>query len=398
MIAAALRCRHFGVCGGCTLQDLDYSLQLESKKSEFERLLSALGVPLFDFVPAPDPWNYRNKVELSFLPPRLAAGGPPGSLTLGFKEKGKWYRGFDLAECLIFDPFLARLGESVRLWAIHENCAAYDPRRHHGFLRHLAVRKGATIERKGAFLATLVTSSQRELPGQSLIERLSSIKNDLFELSLFHGVNDSWADTAVPQRIETLSGRPYLYEYVLGRPFRYSLGSFFQTNPRAFELLLGEIAAHVGRLGVSCVLDCYCGVGVMAVMLAERCGCPAVGIESVVSSIDDARVNAGNQNGDRLTFVLAQVEDVLSDWLKKPEIRSGAVILDPPRSGLHPKALKALAADPPAHLIYVSCNPKRTVEADLPHLSQSYKITRAQAFDFFPQTRHYEALFFLQRI
>ncbi|MBI4669700.1 MAG: class I SAM-dependent RNA methyltransferase [Elusimicrobia bacterium] len=457
-------CRHFGTCGGCASQDIEYNLQAEAKKNRFKSLVRPLGIDQVEFTPAPDPWYYRNKIELSFAAPLLSIrhgnefaigfndpltlpspsrgegwgeGGNP--LILGFKHKGKWFKVFDLEECRIFDERLGAVVGAIRSWAKQENLSPYNPKRQQGFLRYLVIRRAMN----GSLLIMPVTTSSQQLPKNSLLATLNNILLCAppipsappplchsaalpHRLSLLWGIQDLASDTAQTQRFEIISGEPYLFEELLGRRFRYSINSFFQTNPRAFELLLKDIVDQASLIfpnsqtlklsNAQAVLDLYCGVGTIGITLAERFGVNVLGIESAESSIEDARFNVGHGDtetrgyGDEKTeisasprrrvavsFLCARVEKVLPEMLQKEEFREGLVILDPPRSGLHPKVLKVLEEKPPKNLFYVSCNPPLTAQKELPRLSQIYKIVCAKAYDFFPQTEHFEAFFTLER-
>ncbi|MBI4063136.1 MAG: class I SAM-dependent RNA methyltransferase [Elusimicrobia bacterium] len=438
-----MRCRHFGTCGGCSAQDRAYELQLQAKQSEFESLLGPLDVQPVAIAASTDQWYYRNKIELSF---GAIVNSPQDqrSPALGFKQKGKWWKVFDLEECLIFDPGLGPVVRAVRQWVERENLAIYDNRRHQGFLRYLVMRKSTG----GGLMVTIVTTSSGSLPKESF-EAIF----DHPRAALMWGIQDSSGDTAMTQRFEILRGEPFLYENLLGRRFRCGANSFFQTNPRAFELLLEDLAGQASAViepsasgPKPSILDLYCGVGAIGITLSERLGVPVLGIESSASSIEDAVFNAEKRGsfpasinlkgfsagesplnpvvergpastrgepsglvlgsggkGDSpalnpsINFMLAKAEDVAGDLLSKPEYRDGLVILDPPRSGLHPKVLENLEKSPPKNLFYVCCNPKLALQTEFPRLCQIYKIVRAKAFDFFPQTPHYEALFVLRR-
>ncbi|MEK7286980.1 MAG: hypothetical protein AAB091_00260 [Elusimicrobiota bacterium] len=357
----------------------------------------------------------------------FVAAPAPGALPvlLGFKRRGKWWQVTDLQECLIFDPQAGAIAQAVKGWARAEGLDVYDARRHRGYLRYLALRKTMSLsgdqgrresrrdETSGDFMAMIVTSSERDLPKESLIAALGP-----YCRNVLWGFKDEKSDTAICARYEILKGEDFLTQTLLGRPFRYSWNSFFQTNPQAFELLLDDLVESARTVldPDRRVLDAYCGVGTIAITLAQRLGVHVLGVESAASSIEDAQLNAESSNGSillsglgdlsdlsqefhsgSLAFMQAQVEKVLPELLARPEYREGLIVLDPPRCGLHPKAFAAILERPPRHLFYVSCNPARMAKEELPRLLQSYKIGLAKAYDFFPQTDHYEAFFVLDR-
>lgn len=380
-------CRHFGVCGGCQHQNIAYDAQLKSKSQDFQNMCLNIGVPAPDFVPAPNCWRYRNKVELAF--------GKNAELHLGFKERGRWYSVVDLKECLIFDLELDPICRLIKQWALHEGLSPYNPRTHAGFLKFLALRKAQAQQ----YILMLITSAERPLPKTSLLAALRSL--DPSPTAIIHAIQDHPADIATPQSIEILQGTPYLTEWLLGRSYRYHILSFFQTNVAAFSLLLNDVISFAREFLTTDrppaqMLDFYCGVGTLTIPLAGELGLPALGIESNPQSIADARFNAAGVDV-RLDFKTAKTEDVAQHLLRDPDRKDSLVILDPPRSGLHPKVLRALNAYCPAYIIYLSCNPSVAVKNDLGPLKEKYKISLAKAYDFFPHTNHYEALFVLRR-
>lgn len=370
-----MTCRHFGVCGGCSRQDLTQQEQLDLKSRAFQELLAPLKIIPGSIQPSPDPWHYRSKVELSF--------GDRPAPGLGYRRRGKWWEVVDIEECLIFDPQAGQIANQIKSWAKQEGLSFYNPRRHEGFLRYLVLRRS----RSGRKLAMLVTSSG-DLPKASLREAM-----DPFGLSILWGIKDGVSDTAVPERCEIVEGQGFLEESLLGRPFRYSWSSFFQTNPAAFEKLLEDAVTWARSEATGSLLDLYCGVGPFAISLAGCFGA-TLAVENAVSSIQDAQVNGAGLN---IEWRIEAVEKMLPALLEESAWREGLVIVDPPRSGLHPKALEALCEKPCARLIYVSCNPARTCREEMPRFCESYKINLAKAYDFFPQTDHYEAIFLMER-
>ncbi|MBI4369695.1 MAG: class I SAM-dependent RNA methyltransferase [Elusimicrobia bacterium] len=478
-------CRHFGVCGGCSRQHLSYEDQLKAKASRFEMLAQSLGFegPVL-MEAAPNPWFYRNKIELSFAratgdplpagqtsPEALRRGAVQGEgATLGFKEKGKWYRSFDLEECRIFDPEIGSLVERVRAWANRHHLAPYDSRRHTGFLRYLVIRKGlipreyspnpqildfipntavssSSSQKRGSkvpdetrgsglkdldslwslrsskakggndgaekpappdgtgastaefgrmhhWLLVLVTARGQVMPAKDLMADLDRLG---FSYSLFWGLQERFGDTAEMQSAASLKGEPFLWQPILGRPFRYGISSFFQTNPAVFEKLLLDLFSKLNKREWPVIFDLYCGVGSIALTIAGSTHAPILGVEFSAASISDAWFNADALCCSSVSFLEAKIESAVKQLCLRPDWKEGAVILDPPRSGLHPKVLEAIVNHPPRLVAYVSCNPALACRQDLPRLSENYKITFIKAYDFFPQTEHYEAFFVMER-
>jgi 23S rRNA (uracil-5-)-methyltransferase RumA len=379
---ATARCRHFGACGGCALQDRPYEEQVALKAQKVQSLLSPLGVAVGQVHPSPETWFYRNKMEFSFgdvYPPT------PGSawLKLGLKPKGKWYEILDLEECFLLSKETPALLDAARQWALRERVAPFNSHKQTGFLRHLVVREAKNGPDR---MVVAVTT-----PGAMPEGFVSAVQSAYPATTILHGGNAKKSDTAISDSLEVLSGPGFITERLrFGArelTFRISPHSFFQTNTRATELLYGRIRAWLGGARPARVLDLYCGGGGIALAVADVCG-EVVGAEINASAIEDAKANAALNGIASANFYCGAVEALLPSLLAmKPE----AVIVDPPRCGLHPKALAALLELGAPRLIYVSCNPKALVN-DLTSLLTSYSVENCEVFDLFPHTEHVETL------
>ncbi|MDE2040492.1 MAG: 23S rRNA (uracil(1939)-C(5))-methyltransferase RlmD [Elusimicrobia bacterium] len=382
------RCRHFGACGGCQLQDLSYEQQLLSKSERVERLLKPLGVPLGQARPAPQAWQYRNKMEFSFgdvYPP--APGGP--ALKLGLKPQGRWYEILDLSECFLLSEETPGLLESVRRWAVEEGLPPFNSRRRVGLLRHLVLREG---KNSGERMVVLVTSPG-DIPRQSFID---AVLRAYPATTIVRGVNGKASDTAVCDRLAALLGPGFIFEELRlgGRRLRYRISpqSFFQTNTGGAEALYSLLLEWAGELGPRAALDLYCGGGGIALALAGVCG-KVYGAELNAAAVEDARANAELNAIANAGFFTGSVETLLPSLLA---LGADLAVVDPPRAGLHPAAVKALAAGGPPSLLYVSCNPE-SLARDLGALAGHYSPRRAAVLDLFPQTRHVETVVQLDR-
>ncbi|MBI5629835.1 MAG: 23S rRNA (uracil(1939)-C(5))-methyltransferase RlmD [Elusimicrobia bacterium] len=382
------RCSHFGSCGGCSLQDLSYEDQLSLKLGKVSLLLEPVGAKPGRIHPSPDPWFYRNKMEFSFgdvYPP--IPGGP--SLYLGLKPKGRWYQILDLRECFLLSPETPALLEAVRRWAGREGILPYNSRRHTGFLRHLVVREA---KNSGERLVLLVTAPGA-FPGESFARAVSEAYP---ATTILRGVNGKSSDTAVSDSMEILMGSGVITESLRfpeeKLSFRVSPHSFFQTNTRGTELLYGLLRSWAKELGPKAILDLYCGGGGIALSLASLCQ-KATGAELQASSIEDARANASLNGIKNTQFYCGAVEVLLAALL---DIGPELVVLDPPRAGLHPKALEVLLSCRPESLFYVSCNPE-ALARDLGALTRFYSIERVESVDLFPHTDHIETVAWLAR-
>jgi 23S rRNA (uracil-5-)-methyltransferase RumA len=384
------------------MQDVPYEEQLHRKSAELERLF---GRDFIDQIhPSPREHAYRNKMEFTF-----GDEFKDGPLALGMHKKRSFYDIVTVGGCRLVDEDFRQILLFTRDYFAAGDGAGcftfYHRRRHAGYLRHLLVRKAA---RTGEILLALVTTSQEE---HDLAPWLAGVK----ELPLtgivngvLHIVNDGVADTVQADEVRLLYGRDYFYEEALGLSFKITPFSFFQTNSWGAEVLYGLVRDFVGKAGLEkpVIYDLYCGTGTIAQILAplaER----VVGVDIVPEAIAAARENAVHNGLHNCEFVSGDVLAVLGgagvmrgaarnaghpplqdETVAKPDL----VVLDPPRAGLHPKALPKILALAAPHLVYVSCQPT-SLARDLAALREGgYAATRATAVDMFPHTPNVEVV------
>lgn len=373
-------CPHFGVCGGCSTQDLPYPDQLAEKEEIVQRGIR----PFFpkaiqSIVASPDIIYYRNKMEFAF-------GGlkdqPP---LLGLRQKGKFDRIVDLTECRLQSPDVGRLLAAVRAWAVKENLPTYHLRSHRGFLRYLVVREGKNT---GQRMVCLVTA-EGAFPTESFVAALqeSGVRVDTAVWS----VNAGLSDVAWGEERAVLFGSGHIEDRLGRLSFRISPRTFFQTNTRGAERLYQIIK---DALPDSCptLFDVYCGSGSIGLFCAERVK-KLVGIELNEVAVTDARSNALSFGINHAQFhvldasVFAKSPEFLEAW-KSP----GAVaVMDPPRPGLSTDVRKLLLDHPIESWVYVSCNPE-ALARDLAVLCPTYRVESVQPVDLFPHTPHVETV------
>jgi len=378
----APRCRHFGVCGGCAAQDVPYPEQLARKEKALRELLgAACGDALRPFVPAPSPWFYRNKMEFAF-------GFDRGALALGLRQRGRFYGVVDLTECFIMSEAVAPVLASARAWGAAHGFPAYHLRRHEGFLRYVVMREG---KRTGHRLVTLVTAPP---PDESsfipALEELGASLRPHGVTSFLWSVTDRKADLAVGEIKRVVFGEPGFEEVLGGIRFKLSPHAFFQPNVEGMDLLIVRAGEFLGK-GWDMLVDLYCGVGGLTLPLASRTK-RAIGVESEEAATVDARRNAELNGLSKCLFV---ADDALS-FLRRFSNYSfladrWAVVLDPPRGGMHPRMPGQLLRVAPPVIVYVSCNPKM-LASDLSVLTGAYRVEEAVPYDFFPHTPHVEVL------
>ena len=381
-------CPHFALCGGCTYQNLSYKDQICLKTEQLKELLDGtVQRPyLFEGVKeSPLPFAYRNKMEFSF-----GDEEKDGPVTLGMHKRGSFYDITPVPQCQIVDEdyrkILACLSEYVR----EQQLPFYHKLRHTGYLRHLLVRKGA---KTGEILVVLVTSTQMDAPDEPWVKRLLELSLEGEIVGVLHTYNDSLADVVQSDRTEVLWGRGYFYEELLGLRFQISPFSFFQTNSLGAEVLYETAREYLGDTRDKIVFDLYSGTGTIAQMLApvaER----VVGVEIVEEAVEAARVNARLNGLSNCEFIAGDVLKVIDGLTDKPDL----IVLDPPRDGIHPKALQKIVDFGVERIVYISCKPT-SLARDLEILQgRGYRVVKCVGVDMFPGTGHVETVCLLSKL
>ena len=403
-------CSHFGVCGGCTYLSLPYEEQLQIKERQVQKLLERAlegqkepwqweGIK-----GSPQPYGYRNKMEFSF-----GDEVKDGPLSLGMHKRGSMYDVVHVKDCRIVDEDYQRILGAVLAYFQGQCTSFHHKMRHEGFLRHLLVRKAA---RTGEILVALVTSSQAPRggvygqPGDAeeigaLLEGFRACllgMQERGELSgvlagLLHITNDSLADVVQSDRTEILYGRDYIYEELLGLRFKISTFSFFQTNTYSAEVLYETAREYVGELDdkEKLLYDLYSGTGTIAQLMAAAAD-RVIGVEIVEEAVEAARENAALNGLQNCRFIAGDVLKVLDELTEKPDI----IILDPPRDGIHPKALPKIIGYGVEKIVYISCKPTSLARDLEVFLEGGYHVERAVAVDQFPWTANVEVIITMQ--
>lgn len=383
---AAPRCRHFGPCGGCTLQHLPYEEQVRLKAVQLaeilQRELAPQILPKTQVVASPDPWSYRSKMEFSF-------GEEKGRLTVGLHERGNFRKIVEIERCEIAPEPVSRLLVHLRRIAERFSLRSYHPRSQRGFWRHAVIRSGRA---GGELLLLLMTNEGPSEPVRALARELPSAVPEL--KSFYWGISTRLSDVARPERMERLFGAEGLDDEVAGIRYRMGPMNFVQPNrllaPTAYRTIREE-AALTGR---ETVYDLYCGVGILTLLLAEGAG-TAYGVESEQENIESAQRNAVLNGRANAVFLCGKTEDLVKgQTLFRLNGPPDCVVLDPPRVGLHPEVIAALSRARPRTLLYLSCNPA-SLTRDLRMILErqpAYRVEALRMFDFFPHTPHMEVL------
>ena len=397
-------CSHFGLCGGCTYLSFPYEEQLKIKEGQVKRLLDSVlldgqGAYHWEGIKAsPAYFAYRNKMEFSF-----GDETKDGPLTLGMHKRGSFYDVLTVNDCRIVDEDYRKILTAVRDYFAERNVCFYHRLSHEGFLRHLLVRKAV---KTGEILVALVTTTQRPWKAETasgLQELIDGFCTLLQGLSLdgtltgvLHMENDSIADVVQSDKTRILYGKDYFYEELLGLKFRITPFSFFQTNSLGAEVLYETARSYIGKLSggkESVVFDLYSGTGTIAQLMAPVAG-KVIGVEIVEEAVEAAKENAALNGLTNCEFLAGDVLKVLDDITEKPDF----IILDPPRDGIHPKALPKIINYGVERIVYISCKPTSLVRDLAVFLENGYRVEKATAVDQFPWTANVETVCLLSKL
>ncbi|MEY4744651.1 MAG: hypothetical protein RL272_596 [Candidatus Parcubacteria bacterium] len=361
------RCRYAGTCGGCAWQQFDYGYQLELKRGLVNDALEAAGIGrrIEAVVPAASIFDYRNRMDYCI--------GPNGEL--GLKEPGRWNACLDLEECHLLSPESVEVMRRFREYMRANGLEPWDAFRHTGYARYLVIREGKNT---GERMVTVVTSEGGLPASDALVASLGGLAT-----TVYHGVNPEITDLSTASRLTILSGQEFLHEKVAGKTFAIHPNSFFQTNTAMAETLVGTVRGFLADRPPAALLDLYCGVGLFGICLADA-ATKVVGVEIDPDAIVMAKENASKNGVANAEYYAAKAESLV--WEKE---RPDAVIIDPPRAGLHPKVVKTLLERRPERIAYVSCN-YESFAREWAALGTAYDLARIEALDLFPHSPHVE--------
>lgn len=388
------RCQHFGICGGCLSQSIPYEEQLKIKAQQVKELVdSVCGDYCFEGIKgSPVSEGYRNKMEFSF-----GDEYKDGPLALGMHRRGSFYDVVTVEGCRIVHKDFTDILGATREYFGELQVGFYKKLQHVGYLRHLLVRRAV---KTGEILVALVTSTQTELlPGEEAVI-LENWKKRLLELELtgtFAGIlhikNDSLADVVQSDETEILYGQDFFYEELLGLRFKISPFSFFQTNSLGAEVLYETARGYVGDTKDKVVFDLYSGTGTIAQIIAPVAE-KVVGVEIVEEAVEAARDNARLNGLDNCEFIAGDVLKVIEDLTDKPDL----IILDPPRDGVHAKALDRIINFGVERIVYISCKPTSLVRDLVILQERGYRVEKVCAVDMFPSTANCEVCCLMSKI
>ena len=379
-------CKNFGECGGCSLQSMPYEKQLELKENWVKGLIDAVCEDYeFEGIKgSPVEFNYRNKMEFSF-----GDECKDGPLALGMHKKGSFHDIVTTDACQIVDEDYNKVLRFTLDFFAERNVTFYHKMRHEGFLRHLLVRRAV---KTNEMLICLVTSSQGEVDLKPFVEGLLALDLSGKIVGISHVINDSLADVVKADSMEVLYGQDYFYEELLGLKFKISTFSFFQTNSLGAEVLYSTARDYIGETKDKLIFDLYSGTGTIAQILAPVAK-KVIGVEIIEEAVEAAKENAKLNGLDNCEFIAGDVLKMLDTIEERPDF----IVLDPPRDGIHPKALEKIINYGVDSMVYISCKPT-SLARDLVILQEKgYKVEKVIAVDMFPQTVHVETVVLLSK-
>ncbi len=386
-------CVHFGACGGCTYQTMSYENQLSLKAEMVKKMIDEA---VFDYewegiLASPLNKGYRNKMEFTF-----GDEVKDGPMTLGLHKKGSFYDILNITDCKIIDGAWNEILKFTNEFFAANNVPFYKKMKHEGILRNLVIRQSQATKE---FLINLVTVS-----GVSDVLKLDKYVAGLLELEksghlgtavisgILHTENDSLADVVQCDRMTLLYGKDYIIEEVAGLKFKISPFSFFQTNTKGCEVLYNKAREYVGDTKDKVIFDLYSGTGTITQMLSPVAK-KVIGIEIVEEAVEAAKENARLNGLTNCEFIAGDVFKELDNVKEKPDI----IVLDPPRDGIHPKALDKILAYGVEQLVYISCKPTSLVRDLKVMQERGYKVEKVCAVDEFPGTYHVETVVLLSQ-
>jgi 23S rRNA (uracil1939-C5)-methyltransferase len=389
-------CQYFEWCGGCTWQNVNYEQQLKFKwnhvKESIERIADIKDINVPKPIASEKNWAYRNKMEFSFadrrwlLPHELGNMEIEKSFALGLHVPGTFDKIISVDECLLQSNTANEILKYTQMYCKENNLQPYGIRSHEGLLRFLVIKESSF---SGDIMVNIVTSKKNSKALKVLAEELS-VKFPQIK-SIINTINDRKAQIAFGEEEIVLYGDAFISDKLFDKMYKISANSFFQTNTAQAEKLYKIVLDYAAVNEKDTVWDLYCGTGTITILLAEKAK-HVYGLELVERAVLDANKNSTEFGIQNVEFILGDILDEKSKIKNKPSV----IVVDPPRSGLHPKVAVFLNESDAEKIVYVSCNPT-TMARDIKIIKQNYKLTKIQPVDMFPQTYHIETVALLER-
>ena len=380
-------CRIFPACGGCMYQTMPYEEQVKMKEGQIRRIMDPVvkGEYVFEGVKhSPKEFHYRNKMEFSF-----GDEFKDGPLSLGLHKKGSTYDVLTAGDCQLVHEDMDKILLCVLNYFKERNVSYYKKMQHVGYLRHLLLRRGDTT---GEILVNLVTTTQEEYDLTPLVEELLALELEGKIVGILHILNDSLSDVVKSDETRILYGQDFFYEKLLGLEFKITPFSFFQPNSKGAEVLYETVREYIGDIDNQVVFDLFSGTGTIGQVLAPVAK-KVIGVEIIEEAVEAAKENAVRNGLSNCRFIAGDVFKVLDEIEEKPDV----IVLDPPRDGIHPKALPKILNYGVDKIVYISCK-MTSLARDLEMMQLAgYRVEKMTAVDQFCETVHVETVVLLSQ-
>lgn len=382
-------CSIFPACGGCMYQTMSYEDQMQMKGKQVREILESAMAPgktfTFEGVKAsPKEFGYRNKMEFSF-----GDEYKDGPLSLGLHKKGSTYDVLTASDCKLVHQDMNKILMCVLEYFQKLGASYYKKMQHIGYLRHLLLRRGDTT---GEILINLVTTTQEDYDLTPLVEQLLALQLEGKIVGILHILNDSLSDVVQSDETKVLYGQDFFYENLLGLEFKITPFSFFQPNSRGAEVLYTIVREYIGDIHDMTVFDLFSGTGTISQVLAPVAK-EVIGVEIIEEAVEAAKENAARNGLENCRFIAGDVFKVLDDIEEKPDV----IVLDPPRDGIHPKALPKILDYGVDTIVYISCKVTSLARDLAMFQARGYEVVKAVAVDQFCETVHVETVCLLSR-
>ena len=380
-------CSIFPACGGCMYQTMSYEDQMQMKGEQVREILESAMAPgktfTFEGVKAsPKEFGYRNKMEFSF-----GDEYKDGPLSLGLHKKGSTYDVLTASDCKLVHQDMNKILMCVLEYFQNLGASYYKKMQHIGYLRHLLLRRGDTT---GEILINLVTTTQEDYDLTPLVEQLLALQLEGKIVGILHILNDSLSDVVQSDETKVLYGQDFFYENLLGLEFKITPFSFFQPNSRGAEVLYTIVRDYIGDIHDMTVFDLFSGTGTISQVLAPVAK-EVIGVEIIEEAVEAAKENAARNGLENCRFIAGDVFKVLDDIEEKPDV----IVLDPPRDGIHPKALPKILDYGVDTIVYISCKVTSLARDLAMFQAKGYEVVKAVAVDQFCETVHVETVVLL---
>lgn len=380
-------CSIFPACGGCMYQTMSYEDQMQMKGEQVREILESAMAPgktfTFEGVKAsPKEFGYRNKMEFSF-----GDEYKDGPLSLGLHKKGSTYDVLTASDCKLVHQDMNKILMCVLEYFQNLGASYYKKMQHIGYLRHLLLRRGDTT---GEILINLVTTTQENYDLTPLVEQLLALQLEGKIVGILHILNDSLSDVVQSDETRVLYGQDFFYENLLGLEFKITPFSFFQPNSRGAEVLYTIVRDYIGDIHDMTVFDLFSGTGTISQVLAPVAK-EVIGVEIIEEAVEAAKENAARNGLENCRFIAGDVFKVLDDIEEKPDV----IVLDPPRDGIHPKALPKILDYGVDTIVYISCKVTSLARDLAMFQARGYEVVKAVAVDQFCETVHVETVVLL---